>query len=167
RYSLKNDEDRIKEAKELAELMYTVPGKEVKKELAKNIVATLLIGRVNTDTIDKIFKQIDSSDYATSDPEVIIRAHEAGLCGEQVASVALGFNKNEYLQARKDHAERAKRILEAQTEAKGNMAARGVTDLTNDNDGGKREREQANDTTPNADKKVPVRGKGKDLKKGE
>lgn len=172
RYSLKDDQDRIKEARELADLMYTVPGKEVKKELAKNIVTTLLSGKVNTEKIDSIFKQIDSADYATSDPEIIIRAHEAGLVGEQTASIAIGFSDEEYLQAREDHVERAKRIMEAQLagkmEAAEGAGARGVDDLdASPNESGKREREQATDTTLEAEKKKPVRGEGKSLRKGE
>jgi hypothetical protein len=116
RYSLKNDEDRIKEAKELSSLMYSVPGKTVKKELSKNIVSVLLAGKVNTDTLDKINSEINSADYATSDPEIIIRAQEQGLCGEQVASEALGFDEDEYLTARADHEDRAKRIAQAQSD---------------------------------------------------
>jgi hypothetical protein len=171
RYSLKNDEDRIKEAKELAELMYTVPGKEVKNELSKNIVTTLLSGRVNTDTLDKIFKEIDEAGYATSEPEVVMRAHEEGLVGGQTASEALGFNEDEWEKAKKDHIERVEAIAEAQAPPVppgGDMAARGVEDLDPDPDSGKKEREEANakakETEPNKD---PTRGDGKSLKKGE
>lgn len=171
RYSLKNDEDRVKEAKELSELMYTVPGSEVKKELAKNIVTALLSGKANTKTIDSIFAQIDSSDYTTSDPDTIIRAHEAGLVGEQTASVALGFGPEEYLVAREDHIARAEAIMKAQQAGKEEpnegMAARGVEDLDPDKNSGKEERKEASDTTLKVDKKTPDRGEGKDLKKGE
>lgn len=170
RYSLKNDEDRINEAKQLSELMYTIPGKEIKKELAKNIVTTLLAGKINTNTLDSIFSQIDESDYTTSDPEVIIRAHEAGLVGEQTASVAIGFSKNEYKRAREDHAAKAKRILEAQQSGKieaENAAARGVKDLDNDSKSGSRERQETNEMTFKADKTPPIRGEGKSLKKGD
>lgn len=170
RYSLKNDEDRINEAKELAELMYTVPGADVKKELSKNIVTALLSGKANTKTIDGIFAQIDGADYATSDPETIIRAHEAGLVGEQTASIALGFGPEEYLQARKDHIARAEAIMKAQQAGKEeqgeNMAARGLSDLDPDKDSGKEERKEATDTTLKVDKKTPDRGVGKDLNKG-
>jgi hypothetical protein len=170
RYSLKNDDDRIREAKELADLMYTVPGTKVKKELSKNIVTALLAGKANTKTIDGIFAQIDSADYATSDPETIIRAHEAGLVGEQTASIALGFGPEEYLQARKDHIARAEAIMKAQQAGKQdqgeNMAARGLSDLDPDKDSGKEEREKATNTTLKVDKKTPDRGEGKDLNKG-
>ncbi len=170
RYSLKNDEDRIKEAKELAELMYTVPGVAVKKELSKNIVTALLSGKANTKTIDGIFAQIDKSNYATSDPDTIIRAHEAGLVGEQTASVALGFAPDEYVLAGNDHIARAEAIMKAQQAGKDpeeNMAARGLPDLDPDKKSGKGERDEANDTTLNISKKKPDRGEGKDLNKGE
>jgi len=171
RYSLKNDEDRIKEAKDLAELMYTVPGSEVKKELSKNIVTALLSGRANTKTIDSIFSQIDESNYTTSDPDTIVRAHEAGLVGEQTASVALGFGPTEYLQARKDHIARAEAIMKAQQanqqDSADNMAARGLPDLDPDKRSGEGERDDANDTTLKVDKKKPDRGEGKDLNKGD
>jgi hypothetical protein len=171
RYSLKNDEDRVKEAKELADLMYTVPGKAVKNELAKNIVTVLLSGKVATETIDKIFKQIDSAGYATSDPDIIIRSVEAGLCGEQTGSEAIGFDEDEYLKARKDHIARAERIAEAQAAGKAEggegMAARGVEDLDANKRSGQEERAKANETTLKSEKTPPVRGEGKSLKKGE
>jgi hypothetical protein len=151
--------------------MYTVPGVAVKKELSKNIVTALLSGKANTKTIDGIFAQIDESNYATSDPETIIRAHEAGLVGEQTASVALGFGPEEYLQARKDHIARAEAIMKAQQagkeESNEDMAARGLPDLDPDKKSGKGERDDANDTTLKVSKKTPDRGEGKDLNKGD
>jgi hypothetical protein len=174
RYSLKNDEDRIKEASELAKLLFTVPGEEAKKQLAKQIITTLYSGKLNTATILKIFGQIDEADYATSDPDIIIRAVEAGLVSEKTASIAIGFSETEYKQARLDHAERAKRIAAAQSkgnaEGEGtedeNLAARGLPDLDSDKKSGKRERQEAADTTLTANKKRPTRGQGKSLKKG-
>jgi hypothetical protein len=169
RYSLKDDKDRIEEAEALSKLMYTVPGREIKKELAKNIVTALLSGKVNTNTIDIIFGQIDEADYATSDPEIIIRAREAGLVGERTASMAVGFSDDEYLQARKDHAERARRILEVQQAGKQpnleGMAARGVEDLDSNARSGEEEREEATDTTMRTEEKKPVRGRNKTLER--
>lgn len=171
RYSLKNDEDRVIEAKSLADLMYTVPGRTIKRELAKNIVTALLAGRVSVGRLDEIFAEIDDAEYTTSSPDVIIKAQMAGLVGEQTASVALGFSETEYLQAREDHAARAERILEMQTSAKlemdgANPAARGVPDLAADKAGGKVERAAVNDTTLKVDKAPPVRGEGQSLDKG-
>jgi len=177
RYSLKNDEDRVKEATQLSELMYTVPGDQVKKELSKNIVTALLSGKINTATIDKIFTEIDNANYTTSDPDIIIRAHEGGLVGGATASRAIGFDKNEWGKAKEDHIERVQAIADAQAppQPEGEedeegmeegMAARGVKDVDPDPESGKKEREAANDTTLEADKKKPTRGEGKSLKKG-
>jgi hypothetical protein len=169
RYSLKDDAARIEEADKLSELMDTVPGKTVKKELAKSIVTALLSGRVDVAKLDKIFKEVDAADYTTSDAEIIIRAQEAGLVGEQTASEALGFGPEEYKKARADHAARAVRVLQAQTSARDSMAdagARGLDDLATDKDAGKREREEATDTTTSTEKKKPQRGEGKSLSKG-
>jgi hypothetical protein len=115
RYSLKDDVDRIKEAQELASLMYAVPGNTVKQELSKGIVTVLFSGKVDSERMDVIFNEIEDANYTTSNPETIVRAHEAGLVGDQTASVALGFTETEYIQAKADHVDRATRILEAQT----------------------------------------------------
>ncbi len=114
RYSLKTDADRITEAENLVKLMYAVPGQRVKRELAKNIVLALLGGKVDVGTIESIFREIDNAPYATSDPTTIMAAVDAGLCGEKTGSMALGFNDDEHIQARQDHAARAIRILTAQ-----------------------------------------------------
>jgi hypothetical protein len=170
RYSLKDDKDRIEEANSLAKLMYAVPGKEVKKELSKNIVSALLAGRVDTATIDKIYAQIDNAPYATSDPDIIMAAQTAGLVGEKVASSALGFSDGEHLVAREDHIARITRIAEAQSAAKAtddlnNPAARGVDDLDKGDGDGKEERKEANDPTLKDTPKDPTRGDGKRLQK--
>jgi hypothetical protein len=165
RYSLKTDSDRINEATKLSDLMSTVPGTTVKKELAKDIVTSLLGGKINVETMDKIFNEIDKANYTTSNPDIIISAQQAGLVGEQTASMALGFTEDEYLQARKDHADRAARILLAQTSARQEAgeekpAARGVEDLSAEPwQEGKEERKQATETTLKESTKKPQRGK--------
>jgi hypothetical protein len=115
RYSLKTDKDRIDESESLGKLIYKIPGRTAKREIAKQIVHALLGGKVNVDTIRSIESEIDTSPYLTSDPKVIIDAVEAGLAGERTGSIALGFSDDEYQQAREDHAIRIARIQEAQT----------------------------------------------------
>jgi hypothetical protein len=165
RYSLKTDADRITEAGQLVKLMSAVPGQLVKRELAKNIVLALLGGKVSVKDIQSIFEEIDNAPYATSDPVTIIAAVEAGLCGEQTASMALGFEKNEYKQAREDHQARAVRILQAQQKGGANLngdaGARGVADLSANASAGSEEKAASRDTTLKDSTKQPVRGKGK------
>ena len=173
RYSLKTDSDRISEASKLSELMFTVPSTKAKKEIAKSIATKLFSGYVDTETLLAISAEIEKSAYSTSDPDTIIRAKEAGLIGDQVASTALGFEDDEYLQAREDHIARVKRILETQTAAKedtqsADPGARGVDDLSdNPATEGKAERAAATDTTMKDTTKKPIRGAGKSPKEKE
>jgi hypothetical protein len=165
RYSLKTDADRVAEADKLSELMFTVPGVTVKKELAKGIASALLGGKISVDSLEKIFGEINDADYTTSDPDIIIRSNESGLVGDKTASEALGFGSEEYIRAREDHALRAQRILAAQSSgeetAGENLGARGVPDLATGTDEGVAERARATDTTLSESKRKPVRGKGK------
>jgi hypothetical protein len=168
RYSLKTDVDRIEEATRLSKLMSSIPGQTSKREICKNITQALLGGKVNVETISKIFLEIDQADYTTSDPETILAAVEAGLCGEQTGSMALGFSSEEYIQARKDHAERAARVAQAQASVKGSQnsmggdpAARGVPDLSeNPANAASEEKKQGRDRTLHDSKRRRVRGKG-------
>jgi hypothetical protein len=175
-YNLKSDADRVDEAQNLLKLMAAVPGRKIKKELAKCIVLALLGGKISVEDMAAIEKEIDDAPYTTSDWNTIIQAVENGICGEKTASIALGFDDDEYLQARKDHAARAVRVLQAQVKVKGTMgqqgepsmnsdksgdpAARGVSDLSTDpNNAGRDEKTISQDTTLSDSTKPKVRGK--------
>lgn len=158
RYSLKADITRLDEAKKLSDLMYAIPGRTVKRELARSIVASLLAGRVSVGTMEEINNEIDTANYTTSDPDVIMQAQEKGLCGEQTASVALGFDKNEYKQAQEDHMARIERIAVAQTQGFG---ARGIPDLETDPNAAVEEKAATRDITLKESTHIPVRGEGK------
>jgi len=177
---LKSDKDRIEESEKLVALMATVPGRTVKKEMAKLIAGKLLGGSASVDLMTKIMKEIEEAHYTTSDPEIIIPARDAGLCGEQVASVALGFDDDEYKQAKKDHLDRILRIAEAQSKGSGagapakdgengqpdpkdeNAGSRGLKDLSGDPAAeAKGEKETSRDTTLEDETKSKTRGKGR------
>jgi hypothetical protein len=165
RYSLKDDSDRIEESTKLSKLMTTIPGRQVKRELAKVIVDSLLAGKVDIGVLETIREEIDQADYTTSDPETLMSAVEKGLCGEQTASKALGFADNEFLQARKDHAARIARIQAAQSPVSDSTpGARGVDDFSEDPDEAREEKRQSRDNTLNDTTEARVRGAGR---KGE
>ena len=86
------------------------------------------------DDLAAINEEIDNAHYTNGDPQTIILAAQAGLVGEKTGSVALGFDDDEYLAARTDHAERLKLIAESQggMQAKGGSdpAAGGIPDLS-------------------------------------
>jgi hypothetical protein len=162
RYSLESDETRIEKSDKLAGLMAKIPGRTVKRELAKLITTVLLGGKISVDQMSAIHTEIDNAPYTTSDADTIIAAKDAGLVGEQTASIALGFDDDEYEIARKDHIERLKRIAETQGVLDiTKPAARGVTDLDGDTQSGREERHDATDTTLSDSTKKPVRGEGR------
>ena len=164
RYSLKSDGERVEESEKLSKLMTAVPGRTVKRELAKTIVTVLLGGKVKVDTLQAIYREIDDASYTTSDPKTIIEAKEAGLVGEQTASIALGFPDDEYKQAREDHVARIKRIAEAQgqNELNGDPASRGVADLSGEPSKAASEEKEASRNTDLSDStRSRVRGDGR------
>lgn len=137
RYSLKTDGDRIDEASKLAKLIFSVPTHDGKVEVFKLIISTLLGGRVNVQTIDKIHKQIEQSDYLTSDPDTIIAAVEAFVCDAATAAEALGFATGTAEKAQQERLQQAQQIALAQgvvvgEGGVGEPGARGVTALSSD-----------------------------------
>jgi hypothetical protein len=162
-YSLKSQKDRIEEADKLTDLMFSIPGKTVKKELAKDAVTALLHGRVPMDKMELIHKEIDEAKYSTSDPKVIDLAKEHMLASDITLSDALGFDgATEIPKATKDHEDRIERIQKAQTDAGGgDPGARGISELSVNPKAGKEERAKATDTTVKDTTKVPTRGKSK------
>jgi len=168
RYTLKTANDRIEEAEKLTALMFSIPGNEVKKELSKDAVASLLGARIGPEVLTKIYNEIDSASFSTSDPEVIRLAKEEGLASDITLSNALGFDgEKEIPQAKKDHAERVKVLAEAQAAGKpqpaagdDNPAARGLKDLAPDNKGAAAEKKNSTDAAG----RVQTRGKGKSTK---
>jgi hypothetical protein len=156
RYSLKTDADRIDESTKLTGLMAKVPSQIAKREIAKCTVQALLGGKVSVSVIEQINKEIDAAPYTTSDPETIAMAMEQGLCGDETGSLALGFNKEEYVKAREAHALRAARIIAAQKDA----GARGAGDLSIEPTAGSLEKMGATDTALNNSTVSQQRGAG-------
>lgn len=172
RYSLKDDAERVKEARELADLITNAPSKTARKEMWKNLFALLLSGRVNVEQMQEINEEIDNANFTTSDPEIIIAAVEAGLTGEETASLALGFAEGEVEKARADHEARIARIQQAQTapgeenmNEPGEEAARGVADLDPEPNAANREKEQSQTPEVQPDRKRRVRGRGRRRKR--
>jgi hypothetical protein len=134
RYELKSEGTRIDEATKLSDLLTSVPSRKAKKEIAKNIVTTLFRGKAPVETIEVIHKEIDAAKYTTSDLDTIIKAKEAGVVGDQTASIALGFDDDEYLQGQKDRSRSLPRSPRLKALAKlrprWRSAARGVPELS-------------------------------------
>lgn len=165
-WHLKTQAERIEDADALTGLMYKVPGTKIKKELAKLVAQSLLIGKVATEVLDDIAKEIDGADFSTSDPEIIFQAKELGLCDDETGCKALGFADGVAEKARAQHVERAKELLAAQGGPGGGFGrpgARGVPDASaNPNGDGKEEKAASRNTDLDATAKKKTRGEGKD-----
>lgn len=156
-YDLRTEEDRRQEAGELRKLLPTIPSETFQKTVAKEIVNIMVGHKVKTEELQDMFVEIEDSTVVVTDPDIIAKDHEAGFVSTATASQLRGYPEGEAEQAAIDHAERASRIVMAQTNAK-NMAARGVKDLDDNPNSGQEERQEANDTTMQQTTKDRTRG---------
>jgi len=124
-YSLKTDAQRVVEAESKAKLRSQVGSKTYQKELSKDIAHALLTDKVGVETLNTIYGEVDNSDIPVLDPDTISQDIEQGLLSVETASEAKGYPEGEVEKAKVEHAERAARIVLAQT----NAAARGVAAL--------------------------------------
>lgn len=159
KYNLKSDEDRREEAKQLKELHQAVPSRKFTIEVSKIIATTLFKDKVTSTELALMHKEIEDSPVPTADPDILRSDHEAGLVSDKTTSIGRGYKPDEHIQAQKDHAARAARILDAQTSPE----SRGVGDLGNDPDAPKDEKTKTQDG--NLDKRG--RGPEKIKPKGE
>lgn len=129
-YSLRTDADRRAESKELKELQAAVPSDIYQRAIAKQI-ATISIGhKITLEQLRSVEQQIDSAHIIETDPEILIKDHEAGFISTESASRARLYPAGEVEKAKQDHAERASRIVLAQSNV--SDAARGVPDTDDD-----------------------------------
>lgn len=127
RYSLKTDSEILDEAKELKERMFDVPSETYRKAIAKRICTLMLGTKVSNEILEKMLDEIENSKILITDPKVIGDLVEKGIMCNESAALAMSLPKDEPIKAANDHAERAKRIAIAQSEAA--AAARGIPDL--------------------------------------
>lgn len=156
-YKLISDEKRMEMADKYEEMMGKIPSPIYKKVVAKKIVKLSLGNTATPEMLETINKEIDEVAAIISDPDTIRSDHEAGLVGDELASRLRGYPEDEYKTAQADHAKRATRILEAQTS---NAGARGVDDLSNDTEAGRKEKAAENNPDKKPDASDSSRGKG-------
>ncbi len=150
RYSLKSDHDRLLEAEKLHDMMLKIPARTAQKAMSKLIVRKILDTKIPQDELDKIYTEIDQAEYITTDPDVIHGDLEKGLVSTETASKARGYDaKTEVPKAEKDHADRIKRINEAQS-----------NDLSASGDAAKEQKTNSQNPDQQGDTHKPVRGEG-------
>jgi len=159
RYSLRTDEDRRKDAEQLASTAVDVSSHTFRKEIHKEIAEIMLAGKIADETLDKIMGEIDKSDYPTADAEQIRSDVEIGLISREYASYKIrGYPKDEAPKAKIEKLEAELARMKAQTPE--NPGARG---LEIDPEGAKLEKQESQDPENNPDGEKLVRGKGKNI----
>ena len=158
KYSLQTDEDRRRDVTQLEQLRDSIPSADFQKSISKQMIFTLLSGKVTVEELDAMFKQIDGAECFTANPDIIWLAIENGVMSLEIAAKLLGLPKESVEQAAKEHAERAARVALAQASA--NPAARGVPDLSVDTSGAA-EKTASKDTTLSDNVANKQRGPGK------
>lgn len=125
KYDIKSDANRQEEAKSLNGLKGAAPSRTFAKEIGKEIARTMLAGKVRSETLFIIEKEIDAAEYITSDAKEIQIDVEAGLVDKQTASDARGYDGKKVVPiAEKEYTQRMAQI--AASQQKGVGAARGV-----------------------------------------
>lgn len=149
-YSIKSDDEILKEVEALKEQMKNIPSETYKKEVAKIIAMKMLGSKVSRQTLEKILTEIDNSRLLTTDPDLIFQSIENSVITLADAATALGLpnDPKSLATAAAEHAERAARIAQAQASVSHDMASRGVKDMS------------ANSNAPAQEKKIAEQAKG-------
>lgn len=148
-YSLKTDNDRIKESNDLIPLKTAVPSISFAKEVSKKIAATMFDGKVTPDIMKAINDEIDAADFTTSDPDTLSLCHQEGAITAAMMGKALGFKNSDKLAA-DAQVEQTLRLATIAIHQQNAAGARGVPDLQNSSADGKNEK-LLNEQTPNPD----------------
>lgn len=167
-YQLLNPDQVDKEIESLTKLIDRTTSLTLKRRCMKIIAQLKVSSYVNRVELLKIEKEIDNAKVVIADNLSIKNDLEAGLVSVETASIARGYPKDEAKKAAEDHAERLKRIQDAQTPIGGvlpaNAQARGIKDLAGDPEAGAKEKAQVKDQTKEPVVTDPTRGQGKDAK---
>lgn len=131
-WTLKSDDQRLNEAEKFIKLGNLVVGRKNKQQMAIKAVESLHGGTVSTEKMNGFISEINASPIAIADPDVLLKAKQAGALSTETVSIALGAKKDEHLKAKADGAERAKAVVAAQSSV--NDAGRGNPDGMNNPD---------------------------------
>jgi hypothetical protein len=116
-FSLKSDEQRVKDAKEKVSIARKVPSNTLRREIFKEVAEILLDGKVSPSVIASIKSEINDSKATVGDIEEIISLIENGLIDDTTAASLVGVKDAEKVvkAAREDHERRLERIAVSQT----------------------------------------------------
>lgn len=142
RYSLKSDSEILDETEKLEERMMASPSDAYRREVAKRIIDIMFGSRLPVERVRKMMAEVDNAEILITDPDTVQMLVENAILDNKGAAQAFSIPLDRVEQAKKDHADRAARIAEAQAKSSG-MAARGVPDLDSNTGSGRAERSAA------------------------
>lgn len=162
-YRIRSEKDRREEADQLLEIMPKIASITYQKETSKRVVDLTMSHWMDNQTSKKIKTEIDDAKVIVTDPDVLLADHEKGLVSDETASAARLYPKGEVEKAKVDHALRIARIQAAQSAEKvpTDAGARGVDDLSVDNNEAAQEKKDSQDPNLNGEAKTKTRGKAK------
>jgi hypothetical protein len=140
RWSLKTDQERIKDATDLHAVVNKLPTRQGKRETTKLLVSALLGNKLPSSVIETIHAEIDQANFTTSDPDIIEMAKREGMLSAETGAVALGFDSEEAERAADEHVERLREIAQHQT-----TGIQGVRDTQVNPDDENRETQESDD----------------------
>lgn len=160
-YSLRTDGERFEEAKTLSAITPSLPSKTAQKELTKSVTRLLLENKVSPEVMREVLREIDTVENVVTDPNVLAMDFSNGVVGTELYSKLRGYPEGEVEKAKCDHAERAARIVMAQTSAAHtelrSPEARGVHDMAANMDSPDEEKEYSQDEAMSATAEKKVR----------
>jgi hypothetical protein len=142
-YDPKSDDERIAEAEKYIEQAEKVTLESYRKEMVKHAMRVLLSDKIKDDRMQAIYDEIDSKPIILSGVKMIIEAHREGLVSDELAAKLIGYPEGDVKQAAEDHAKRAARIVQAQTNAANHP--RGAGDLDEDKNSDRVQKEKVTD----------------------
>lgn len=164
-WSLKTDEERLERAEKFLGVSARLVGTKSKKAAIKASVEEMWRGKLDNDEVEGMLTEIDQAEYATSDPDIVLKAFSEGATDTIVTVEALGFAKAVAARAKKEKEEKAKVQMAAQVDAAFG-AARGAPDLSVDKNSNQDAREAEVDAAQDEDR-PGVRGEGRFNNDGE
>lgn len=115
RYSIKSDNERIEEAKNLKDILHSVPSDTFRRLIVKQIATIVLGTKVSSEELKKIHNEIMEAKVIDVDPEILSKLNELGAIDLVNLAKSYGIPSEWVELAKIEHAERLARINEAQS----------------------------------------------------
>lgn len=129
-YNLRTEDERLKEGKEVEQMVHKVPSVTYKRAMMQRLARLLITGHVTEENLLKIEKEIEQTDILLTEPNTVMSAHKSGLVDDETASNTLGFLAKDVIEkAREDRALRIKLAMEAQGGVENASGARGAEEF--------------------------------------